>query len=311
MSSTCREFTFLSADGSHSIHAVAWYGKGEPRAVVQIVHGLSEYVERYAPFAAFLNDHGFVVVGHDHLGHGKTAADRSEYGSFPEKDGWHTVNRDVRALREWAGREWPGLPHFLLGHSMGSFQARTYLIDYPGTVSGCLLSGTGQESEGMVILGKVVSGALCRLRGPRYVSKLVTAFSLGAYNNQFKPTRTSADWLSRDTAVVDEYVGDPQCEFVPTVGMFHAMMEGLQYIGDSRNLAKMDKATPVVLFSGDADPVGGRGKGVEKVYRLFCQAGCADVSMKLYPGARHEILNEINRQEVYGDMLLWLEEHMK
>lgn len=306
-----RDFTFPSADGVHAVHAVVWPADGEARAVVQIVHGISEYVERYAPFAAYLNAHGYTVVGHDHLGHGRTAAGAGEYGRFPDKDGWRTVNRDVRALRVWAGEEWPGLPYFLLGHSMGSFQARTYLIDYPGTVDGCILSGTGQETPGLVAFGKGISGLLCRLQGPGHVSKLITALSLGAYNGQFKPNRTSADWISRDTAVVDAYVADPLCRFVPTAGMFHAMMEGLQYIGDPKNLARMDKTTPVALFSGDDDPVGGQGKGVEKVYRLFQAAGCTDVSMKLYPGARHEILNEVNRQEVYADMLAWLEARLE
>ena len=306
-----RDFTFPSADGKHQVHAVVWPAEGQAKAVVQIVHGISEYVERYAPFAGFLNAQGYTVVGHDHLGHGRTAAGEGEYGRFPEQDGWHTVNRDVRALRAWGETEFPSLPYFLLGHSMGSFQARNYLIDYPGTVDGCILSGTGQENAVTVAFGKALSGLLCGTKGPNHVSGLITALSLGAYNGQFKPNRTSADWISRDTAVVDAYVADPLCRFVPTAGMFRAMMEGLQYIGDPKNLARMDKATPVALFSGDADPVGGRGKGVEKVYRLFRAAGCRDVTMKLYPGARHEILNEVNRQEVYADMLAWLEARLE
>lgn len=305
------ENSFLSADGVHTVHGVLWPAEGETKAVVQIVHGISEYIERYADFAAFLNRHGYTVVGHDHLGHGKTARGPEEYGCFPEKDGWHTVNRDVRSLRLLAGERWPDVPYFLLGHSMGSFQARTYLISYPGTVDGAILSGTGQEGKAVVLAGKVISKLLWQVKGPDKTSKLVNALSLGAYNNKFKPTRTSVDWISRDTAVVDAYAADPLCRFVPTVGMSYAIAEGLQFIGDPRNLARMDPSTPVALFSGEADPVGGMGKGVKKVYQLFQQAGCTDLSLKLYPGARHEILNETNRQEVYRDMLLWLEDHRK
>ena len=305
-----QDFTFPSADGRHEIHAVLWPADTEPRGVVQIVHGISEYIGRYALFAAFLNARGYAVAGHDHLGHGLTARGREEYGCFPAEEGWNTVNRDVRKLRQLMGERFPGLPYFLLGHSMGSFQARTYLIRYPGTVDGCILSGTGQEAAPLVALGKAVSGALKTLRGPDHVSALVTWLSLGAYNNRFKPTRTNADWISRDPGVVDAYVTDPLCRFVPTVGMFHAMMEGLQYIGDPRNAAKMDRNTPVALFSGADDPVGGQGTGVKKVFELFRRTGCADVTMKLYPGARHEILNEINRQEVYQDFLCWLDGHL-
>ncbi|MGE9970731.1 lysophospholipase [Candidatus Pseudoscillospira sp. SGI.172] len=303
-----QDFTFPSADGVHTVHAVLWPADGETGAVVQIVHGISEYAERYASFAAFLNARGYAVVGHDHLGHGRTAGE-GEYGYFPERDGWHTVNRDVRRMRELTGERYPGMPYFLLGHSMGSFQARTYLIDYPGTVDGCILSGTGQEPAVLVAFGRLLSGVLCRIQGPGHVSRLITALSLGAYNGRFKPNRTSADWISRDTEVVDAYVADKLCRFVPTVGMFHAMMEGIAYIGAPKNAAKMDRSTPVALFSGDADPVGGEGKGVQKVFQLFQAAGCEDVRCKLYPGARHEILNETNRLEVWQDMLDWLEEH--
>ena len=304
-----REFTFPSSDGDHTIHGVIWPADGEAVGVVQIVHGISEYIERYADFAAFLNTHGYHVVGHDHLGHGHTARGKNEYGCFPEKDGWQTVNRDVRAVRERAGKWFPDLPYFLLGHSMGSFQARTYLINWPGTLNGCILSGTGQEKAALVASGKTISGLLCKLKGSDYVSSLVTALSLGDYNGKFKPNRTSADWISRDQAVVDRYVADPLCRFVPTVGMFYAMMEGLQFIGNPKNLKRMDQNTPVALFSGDADPVGGMGKGVERVYQLFRDAGCKQITKTLYSAARHEILNEINRRQVYADMLEWMEQH--
>ena len=308
---SCREFTFPSSDGVHRVHAMEWLPEsGSPRGVVQLVHGISEYIGRYSPFARFLTDHGFAVVGHDHLGHRKPASGREEYGYFADQDGWRHIRNDIRFLRTAAGERFPGLPYFLLGHSMGSFAVRLYLIDFPGTVDGCLLSGTGQEPALLVEVGRLLSAFYARHKGPRYVSRLLTALSLGGYNLHFRPNRTTVDWISRDTAVVDAYAADPMCRFVPTVGMFHDMMEALQYIARPENLRKMDPSTPVYLFSGDRDPVGSNGRGVQKVYGFFQKAGTRDLRMKLYPGGRHEMLNEINRDEVYADVLAWLEEHL-
>lgn len=306
-----REFTYPSSDTLHQVHAVEWTGEnGAPQAVVQLVHGISEYIQRYDDFARFLADRGFAVVGADHLGHGKTARGPEEYGFVARKDGWTHLANDVHALRMKMGETYPGIPYFLLGHSMGSFVARTYLIRWPGTVDGCILSGTGQESPLTVAFGKAVAGIFGKIRSPQEVCALFTQLSLGGYNKKFAPNRTGADWISRDTAVVDAYVADPLCKFVPTAGMNRDMMEGLQFIADRRNLAKMDPDTPVYFFSGDQDPVGGMGDGVKKVYGFFRDAGVKDVTLKLYPGGRHEMLNEINRDEVYTDVLAWLEAHL-
>jgi len=298
-----QEFTFPSADGVHQVHAVLWRPEGEPRGVVQLVHGICEYILRYDPFAQFLTERGFAVVGSDHLGHGQTARGPEEYGYFTD---WSHIVKDVRALRLSAGERFPGLPYFLLGHSMGSFVARTYLIDYPGTLTGCLLSGTGQESAAAVALGKVLTG----IGDPHKVNRLFYALSIGAYNNHFKPTRTPADWICRDEKVVDAYLADPLCRFKTTAGMNHAMMSGLQYVANKGNLAKMDKETPICFFAGDADPVGAQGRGVRKVAGWFREAGVRDVTVKLYPGGRHEMLNETNKEEVWADTLAWIEGHM-
>ena len=193
---------------------------------------------------------------------------------------------------------------------MGSFVARTYLIRWPGTLDGCILSGTGQESAATVSFGKGVLAMFGAIRGYHIPCKFFNDLSLGVYNKKFAPNRTGADWISRDNDVVDAYVADPLCSFLPTAGMSRDMMEGLQFIADRDNLAKMDPDTPVYLFSGDQDPVGAMGEGVRKVYGFFQDAGVRDVTMKLYPGGRHEMLNEINRDEVYQDVLTWLENHM-
>ena len=304
-------FRFPSCDGTHQIFARQWLpSEGAPKAVVQIAHGVSEYIDRYAPVARYLADHGFVVVGCDHLGHGRTVLSPEEYGFFAEQKGWHTVVGDIRRLRTLMGQKYPDLPYFLLGHSMGSFLARTYLIDWPGTLTGAILSGTGQEPPAMVKAGWILSNLVSKISGPRAHSKLVEKLSFGAYNKQFAPTRTRADWISRDEAIVDAYIADPLCEFLPTAGLFRDMMEGLQYIASKANLNKMDPTTPVYIFSGDRDPVGGNGEGVQKVAGFFRDAGTEDLTVKLYPEGRHEMMNEINRDEVFADLLAWLEDHI-
>ena len=304
------EFSFPSKDGVHRCAASLWTPDGAPRAVVQIVHGISEHMGRYDAFARYLADRGFAVGGEDHLGHGRTADD-GKYGYFGKKDGWTLVTADVRQLRVLMGEKFSGLPYFLLGHSMGSFLARTYLCDYPGTVDGCILSGTGQEKPALVAAGKALASAVCAAKGADAVSGLVNQLSLGAYNKQFKPNRTAADWISRDEAVVDAYLKDPFCTYQATAGLFRDMMGGLQYISSEKALSRMDPRTPVYLFSGAQDPVGSNGEGVKKVFGFFKDHGTADLSMKLYPGGRHEMLNEINRGEVYADVLDWLEARSK
>ena len=304
------DFSFPSSDGIHTVRACAWLPEGSrPRGVVQLVHGISEHMGRYDGLARFLAGQGFAVAGHDHLGHGQTAAGPEEYGFLGERDGWDHLVADVKALRDRMGERFSGLPYFLLGHSMGSFVARTYLIRFPGTVDGCLLSGTGQESAPLLAFGRLAASLLCVLRGSNTRSAFITSLSLGAYNRQFRPNRTPNDWISRDQAVVDAYCADPLCQFVPTVGMFRDMLGGLQFIGRPANCARMDPNTPVFLFSGDKDPVGGCGKGVRKVENLFRSAGVRDLTVKLYPEGRHEMFHELNRDEVYGDVLAWLEGH--
>lgn len=277
-----------------------------PKAVVQIVHGISEYVGRYDAFARWLADHGYLVCGEDHLGHGHTVDDE-KFGFVAAKGGWELMAQDVRRLRELMAEQRPNLPYFMLGHSMGSFLARTYLIDHPGTLTGVILSGTGQEASALVASGKFLASLLSALKGPEHRSKLLYILSMGSYNKKFAPNRTASDWISRDEAVVDRYRTDELSRNRTTVTLFRDMMGGLQYIGNAANLKRMDPDTPVYFFSGDCDPVGDMGKGVRKVCEMFRTAGCRDVELKLYPGGRHEMLNELNRQEVWDDTLRWLE----
>ncbi|MBS6533171.1 MAG: lysophospholipase [Oscillospiraceae bacterium] len=299
-------FHYPSARDGCSIHALEWSPEGPPRGIVQLVHGISEHIGRYDETARFLAEHGFLVCGEDHLGHGRTVSDGS-YGFFAPENGWTLAAQDIRALRKLEGARHPNLPYFLLGHSMGSFLTRTYLILWPGTVSGAVLMGTGQEPAPLVALGRLISALECRRLGPRGVSPLVHTLSLGAYNRRFRPNRTPSDWLSRDPAEVDAFLADPLCQPRPTVSLFRDMMRALQFIARRDQLARMDPSVPVCFLSGQEDPVGGMGRGVEKVVRMFRDAGCRNLSVRLYPGARHELFHEQNRREVWADLLNWLE----
>jgi len=306
-----QEFTFRSSNGKTDIYVREWIPAETPRAVVQLVHGISEHIIRYDDFARFLAENGFVAVGNDHLGHGKTAMADSRFGFFDKHDGWTLATADVRELRRLEGEKYPGVPYFLFGHSMGSFLTRTFLCRYAGEVDGAILSGTGQEAPALVGAGKLVASVIARFRGPEYASEFVNSMALGAYNKQFAPSRTPVDWLSRDEAVVDAYVADPLCGFTPSVGLYRDMFTGLQYIASEKALSQMNPDTPVFLLSGDHDPVGSNGAGVRKVYDFFRKHGTRDLSIKLYEGGRHEMLNEICRREVYGDILSWLTAHLE
>ena len=216
------DLSYPSSDGIHAVHAREWVPEGAPRGVVQLVHGVAEHIGRYDQAARFLAAHGYVVCGEDHLGHGLTAG--GKFGYFGPKNGWDLVARDVRRLRELEGEKHPALPYVILGHSMGSFLTRTYLIRWPGTVDAAVLSGTGQESAAAVASGKALAGAMCRLRGPDHVSKRLNDLPFGSYNRAFKPNRTTSDWLSRDEGAVDAYLADPLCGFLITAAMFRDMM---------------------------------------------------------------------------------------
>lgn len=303
-----REFTFPSADGKTAIHAVEWLPEGTPRAVLQIAHGVSEYVLRYEDYARHLTERGFAVVGNDHLGHGLSVAEGAPRLYFGPKGSWNWVAEDMEQLRKLTHEKFPNLPYFLLGHSMGSFLTRTYLIRYPGTVDAAIIMGTGWQPEMTIRGGLLLAGAIARIKGPDATSKLVTNMAFGAYNKAFgdKP-RTPNDWLSADADNVDRYMADPMCGAEATVGLFRQMLRGLRFNQTPRNIDKMDKDAPILLIAGQSDPVGDMGAGVRRTHDAFKRAGIKDVTLKLYPGLRHEILNEAAMQDtVYGDIRAWM-----
>ncbi|MDD3346798.1 alpha/beta hydrolase [Oscillibacter sp.] len=303
------EFSFPSADGKTAIHAVEWVPEGDVRAVLQISHGVSEYILRYEPLADYLTSRGIAVVGHDHLGHGSSVCPGAPRLYFGPKGSWDWVAQDLYTRRNLAGERFPGRPFFLLGHSMGSFLARTYLIRYPGTVDGAILMGTGQMSPALLAGGRVIAAAQARKLGGEQVSSVVERLAFGAYNKRFAPNRTAFDWLSRNCENVDRYLADPLCGEAPTIGLFQEMLRGLSQIARPGNLRKMNLDMPILFLSGAMDPVGDCGALVHRAYRSFQRAGVREVHCKLYPGLRHEILQEDCRETVYDDIFQWLDQH--
>lgn len=302
------EFFFPSSDGKTLIHVNQWT-PSERRilGVVQIAHGVAEYGARYAPFARFLCGHGFVVVANDHLGHGQSLIPGGPMVYLGEKDGWWNVVDDMECLRSRVAKVFPDRPYFLFGHSMGSFLSRTHLIRYPGRLDGCILCGTGHQSPALIAGGKLIADREIRRLGKKAFSARADDLAFGAYNKAFAPTRTRFDWVSASEENVDAYIADPLCGGDTTLGLFRDMLDGLSYITRQSNMDKMDADLPVFFIAGDQDPVGDMGKGVRKAHDCFKKAGIRDLSIKLYHGLRHEILNESSRQYVYRDVLDWLE----
>jgi alpha-beta hydrolase superfamily lysophospholipase len=300
--------TVTTADQT-SLHTHRWLPDGPATGVVQIVHGMAEHSARYSRLAEALTGAGYAVYAQDLRGHGATARP-DDRGHLADTDGWATVVADLRAVTRLAREENPGLPVFLLGHSMGSFLVRSYVIEDSRALAGVVLSGTAGDPGALGKVGLGVARAEARLRGARHVSTLLDKLTFGQYNAAFKPNRTSFDWLSRDDAEVDAYVADEQCGFVCTSGFFVDLLTGVAAINDSRNVARVRRDLPVLLLSGDKDPVGAKGSGPRQVAEQFRTAGLTDVTCTLYPGARHEIFNETNRDEVTSDLVAWLGAHL-
>lgn len=300
------EFFYPSADGKTGIHGVEWLPDGDVLAVLQIAHGVAEYILRYEDFARYLTEQGFAVVGNDHIGHGQSVAPGAKPLYFGPEGSWNWVVDDLHRLREDMGKKYVGRPYFMLGHSMGSFLLRTYLIQYPGTVDAAVIMGTGQQSAKMTGSGSALAKVLALRGAEEKPSHLVNQLIFGPYNKQFAPNRTQFDWLSANAENVDRYIADPLCGGKPSLGLFREMMWGLAFIREPENLQKMDVNTPVLFISGDKDPVGGNGRGVTRAYESFRKAGVLDVTLLLYPGMRHEILHEDDRECVYQDVYEWL-----
>lgn len=311
---TCA-LSYPSADGASTVRAWLWEpderelnGRSRPRALVQIVHGMSEHAGRYLPFVEFLCAQGFAVCAHDHVGHGRTAAGANDLGHMPLRNGEDVLVNDVQALRMQAiGRLGIKMPYVLFGHSMGSFIARVYLTRYAFGVRAAIICGTGQQPLIMTGAGRFLCCVMARLHGERRHSKLAHALGAGAFARSVKDARTDADWISTDADVVDAYLADPLSGQMFTVGAYGTLAQLATDAQRRRLAARIPHGLPMLLVAGADDPVGEYGRGVHRAVEEYRAAGVETVDEIIYPGARHEILNEPIAADVQRDILNWLE----
>ncbi|MDD6811218.1 MAG: alpha/beta fold hydrolase [Lachnospiraceae bacterium] len=297
------EFYFDSRDQKSKIHAIKWIPETEkPVCIFQIVHGMSEHIDRYDEFARYLAGKGILVVGEDHLGHGKSVAEGGTYGYFCKEDAATVLVRDVHRLKKMMQEEYPGVLYLILGHSMGSFILRNYLFRYGTGINGAILAGTGMQSKQVLFLARTVTALQKLIFGPKHVGKFIDKMAFGHYNDRFEPARTEVDWLSREKANVDRYLADPMCGFVFTLNGFETLFRLIRNCHDEEKIESMPKELPVLLIAGTDDPVGNYGKSVDMVYRSYLDHGMQNVQMKLYEKDRHELLNETDREQVYSDI---------
>lgn len=301
------EFYFDSRDNVSKIHAVRWTpDSGNVVAVVQIVHGMAEYVERYEELAKFLTDRNMVVTGEDHLGHGKTVPEGGIQGYFCEQDPATVVVRDVHRLKKMTQELYPGVPYFILGHSMGAFILRNYISRYGTGIDGALVLGSGFQPGANLFFVKLVLAAEMLCKGPKKVSTVLNKMAFGKYNKRLEEPKTAYDWLSRNEENVAAYIADENCGFIFTTNGFKTLFALIAGAHDKENLEKIPKELPLYIASGDMDPVGDYGTGVKKVYQLYEEAGIKDITLQLYPEDRHEILNESDKEKVMADIGEWL-----
>ena len=272
------EFYFPSKDGNTEIHTIEWKPEGEVKAVLQLSHGMVEYIKRYDEFAEFMCSHGYYVVGNDHLGHGKSVQSKSEYGFFNEKYGNACV----------------------IGQMYGN-----------GLAGAMFIGVVADQQRATLQFGRRLCRTLAMFRGWHYKSKLVDRMAVGAYNRKFKNPKTRADWVTSDEEHLEKYISDPLCSFVFTVNAYYSMFTGMLIMEKKESIYMIPKQLPILFAAGAEDPVGGFGKGVRKVYEKYKAAGIQDISLRLYAGDRHELLNETDREQVYEDLLEWMEERRK
>ena len=307
-----RTFQFQSADKATRIHGVKWEPEnGEVKGILQISHGMIEYVERYEKFAEFMTEQGFMVVGNDHLGHGKSVKSQELWGYFADKGGSDIVVKDLDRLRRMIQKEHPGTPYFMLGHSMGSFLLRKYLAKYGCGLQGAVIMGTGNQPVVAAVAGKEICRVLALFRGWHYRSKLVDKMAFATYNQRFQRENRPNAWLTKDREIVEAYNREPRCTFHFTLNGFYNLFDTIHYISRPAKINAIPRSLPLLLVAGEDDPVGNYGAGVRAVYERYKKAGITDITCRLYPTDRHEILNEVDREQVYADIYEWIQARMQ
>lgn len=306
------EFTYDSRDGETRIHAVKWIPSeetlvdGKPYCVVQIVHGMQEYAMRYDDFASFLASHGILVVGNDHLGHGMSIKEGNPLGYMCSQDPATVLVRDVHRLKKLTQKEYPGVPYIIIGHSMGSYVLRNYLTRYGTGIDGAVLMGTGFEKASTTTVSAFAAKILEIFQGAKHPSQFMENTGFKAYMTHIEHPRTNKDWITRDEKMVEDYISNPLCNFTFTINGFETLLELVKRAQDVKKMKEIPKKLPILIVSGTEDPVGAWGEGPSKLYDLYLNLDLTKTQLKLYNGARHEVLNEIDRETTYRDILNWV-----
>ncbi|PHF03249.1 alpha/beta hydrolase [Bacillus wiedmannii] len=301
--------SFVTALDGSEIYLRKWLPERDPRGIIQIAHGMTEHAGVYTDFIAALLKAGYGVYAHDHKGHGKTVKREGDYGHFKPNVGWNEAVSDVIFVSETIRKE-QTCPLFLLGHSMGSFLSRRAVQLKGELYDGFLISGTGGNPGLLGSIGHKVATIEMKLRGEKTKSPMLNFLSFGNFNSHFKPNRTKFDWLSSDNNQVDKYIADPLCGFICTTSFYRELFSGVLEVNKLEEFKKTPKNLPIHIFSGDRDPVGDMGKGVKEVYENYKKCDVKDVTLRLYENGRHEMFHEVNRDEVFQDLISWLDKHI-
>lgn len=301
-----KELQIPSNDGIHKLHVVVWEPQAEVKAVLQISHGMVEYIERYNDFAEYMTTQGVVVIGNDHLGHGHSVNSDEELGYFCEGHDSGMVVKDLHSVTEYAKKEYPNVPYFLFGHSMGSFMARRYIMTYGSELTGAVICGTGSQPGAVLGTAKCVANTIKLFHGEKYRSEFLKNLSFNGYNSRIKPLRTQNDWLTKDEKIVDAYNANKYCTFTFTLNGYLTLFDVITFIQKNNNIEKMPKDLPIYMIAGAEDPVGSFGVAVKSIYEDYKKRGQKDIEIKLYETDRHEILNELDRENVYKDVADWV-----
>lgn len=303
------KYNFTNKEGSN-ITYYKWGNNDNPKAIIQIVHGMSEWVGRYDYFANKLVSEGYVVYGHDHSGHGNSAKSVNDLGYISDNNIFYTMLEDIKTLNDIIKNENKNIPIVLFGHSMGSFLSQRYLEEYGNSIDALILSGSNGKPKSFTKLGLLVCKFEMLLKGKGNRSKLMDKLSFGGFNSSVKNPNTDFDWLCGNLDEVNRYVEDELCGFIYPTEFYYDLISGLMDIHKNENLEKIKELNiPIYIFAGDRDPVGYLGKGIISLYNTYKEIGVKDLEYKLYKEGRHEMLNEVNKDEVISDLLAWLKKH--
>ena len=301
-----KEIYIPSTNNRNQLHVAIWEPERETKAILQISHGMVEYIVRYDNFAKHLNQQGILVIGNDHLGHGQSVLDESEFGYFGKEKGSAVVD-DLYEVTKYAKKQYgENIPYFLMGHSMGSFMARRYLMTYGEKITGAIISGTGYKAAPVLVAALFFTAVTKFFHGERYRSPFLKWLAFHTYNRKIADVKTENDWLTRDAAVVAAYNENPYCKFSFTVNGYETLSDTIKYIQKQSNWEKTPKQLPILMIAGEEDPVGSYGKDVKKVYKKYQQMGCSHIELRLYKDDRHELVNELDREAVYADISQWI-----